>query len=145
MGLGLSLAIINNSRAYLIIWEWLIPLPFPPPASHALLMVTFQDSLVSIDVHQVIYIWVQFTTRLISIVTKPIKVAVVVVVIVVVFVKKKVRSKTVLSKNLDQIFDPKNFWSKNNPCSKTFRPKSVGSKRNLCQKKFVHKKFWSKK
>ena len=48
------------------------------------------------------------TTRLVSIVSKPIKV--VVVVVVIVFAKK--------------------ILIKNNPCPKTFRPKSVGSKKN---------------
>ena len=94
-------------------------------------MVTFQDSLVSIDVHQVIYIWVQFTTRLISIVTKPIKVAVVVVVIVVVFVKKNLVQK---------IFDPKTIHVQKPLGLKVLDPKEI-----CVKKKFVHKKFWSKK
>ena len=66
-------------------------------------------------------------TRLISIVSKPIKVVIVVVVIVVVvFVKVKLGQKI--------------FWSKSNPC-----PKSVGSKKNMRQKKVSSPKmFWSK-
>ena len=67
-------------------------------------------------------------TRLISIVSKPIKV--VVVVIVVVSVKKN---------------SPNNFWSKNKSCPKNFRPKSVGSKKIWVEKKLGPKKFWSKK
>ena len=58
-----------------------------------------------------------FETRLISIVSKPIKV---VVVVIVVFVEKK------LGKNI--------FLSKKNPCPKNLRPKSVGSNKNLVKK-----------
>ena len=66
-------------------------------------------------------------TRLISIVSKPIKVVVVVVVIVVVaFWKKKL--------------GPKTCWSKNNPWPKNFRPNSFGSKENF-SKKVMSQKF----
>ena len=64
--------------------------------------------------------------RLISMVSKPVKVAVVVVVIVVVVFRSKI------------------FLIQKQSMSKNFRPKSVGSKKYLGKKKLSPKKFWSK-
>ena len=78
-------------------------------------------------------------TRLISIVSNPIKVVVVLVVIVVVFVQK-VRSKTFfVKKNLGQdIFNPKKFRSKNILGPKNFGLKECGRKHSR-YKKFIKK------
>ena len=72
-------------------------------------------------------------TRLISIVSKPIKVMVVVaiVVLLVVFVWKKL--------------GPKNCWSKKNLGPKKSRPQNFGNKKISDSNNFWYKKMWPKK